>query len=236
MFERALIFVGGVAVGSAVTYLLMKNKMERDLEEQIEDVKRVYSDRYEEEALEEEEAEAADEESEVVKAMDPKVAKKLSIENMKKKDDLFHVEKLISEENYRTNYNAFSKPMPEEELKDMGNGADDDDDEDEDDGPDLYPREGVQDAPYVISQEEFINGNKYYDKTTLNYYDDGILEDEITEEIIDDIDAVIGRDSLTKFGEYEDDVVFVRNERLSTDYEVVRQYRDFAQIPRDDSD
>ena len=175
MWQKGLIFIGGVAVGSAVTYLLMKNKMERDLEAQIEDVKRVYYDD------DEDVAEIEVEDKPVIQAMDPEVAKKLSIENMKKKDDLFHVEKLISEESYRTNYNAFSKPMPEEELTDMGSGADDEDDDDDDDGiSDLYPREVAQDAPYVISQEEFINGNKFYDKTTLNYYDDGILEDEIT--------------------------------------------------------
>ena len=233
MWQKGLIFIGGVAVGSAVTYLLMKNKMERDLEAQIEDVKRVYYD--DDEDVAEIEVEE-NEEKPIIQAMDPEVAKKLSIENMKKKDDLFHVEKLISEESYRTNYNAFSKPMPEEELTDMGSGADDEDDDDDDGISDLYPREVAQDAPYVISQEEFINGNKFYDKTTLNYYDDGILEDEITEEIIDDIDAAIGRDSLTKFGEYEDDVVFVRNDRISTDYEVVRQYRDFAKIPPEDPD
>lgn len=230
MWQKGLIFIGGAAVGGAVVYLCMKGWMEKQIEEQVADVKRVYySD--DQDAGEIETEETPKEESKTVEVMDPEVAKKLSIENMKKKDNLFHVEKLIDDNGYRTNYNAFSKPMPEEEISDM----DDDDDDDDDLGYD-HPREGLEDRPYTISQDEFINGNKFYDKTTLNFYDDGILEDEITEEIIEDIDAAIGRDSLTKFGEYEEDVVFVRNDRLSTDYEVVRQYRDFAKIPPDDSD
>lgn len=226
MWQKGLIFIGGVAVGGAVIYLCMKGWMEKQIEEQVADVKRVYySD--DQDVGEIEVEETPEEKSKTVEVMDPEVAKKLSIENMKKKDNLFHVEKLINDNGYRTNYNAFSKPMPEEEISDM--------DDDDDLGYD-HPREGLEDRPYTISQDEFVNGNKFYDKTTLNFYDDGILEDEITEEIIEDIDAAIGRDSLTKFGEYEEDVVFVRNDRLSTDYEVVRQYRDFAKIPPDDSD
>lgn len=105
------------------------------------------------------------------------------------------------------------------------------DDDPDDPGP---PKEGIAETPYVISQEEFIGGNRFYDKLTLNYYDDGILEDDLTEEIIDHPFEVLGRDFVGKFGEYEDDVVFVRNEKLSTDYEVIRQYRNFIESRRVD--
>ena len=240
MWKKALIFAGGVVVGGAATYLFMRHKMERIIEEEVEDVKKVYArDETGETGIlglisKNDTDEGSREDN--PHALDPAEAKRISMENMKRKDDLLHVEKLIVNNGYSspTNYNIFSKPLPEEEIRDLGTGADDEMEEDEDD--EGYPKESVADRPYTISGEEFVNGNKFYDKTTLNYYDDGILEDEITEEIIEDIDAAIGMDSLTKFGEYEEDVVFVRNERLSTDYEVVRQYRDFAQIPKEDSD
>lgn len=80
--------------------------------------------------------------------------------------------------------------------------------------------------PYVISPEEF--GEKDYDTVSLTYYSDGVLEDDFGN-IIENIEGTIGIDSLNTFGEYEDDSVFVRNDDLETDYEIlldVRSYRE----------
>lgn len=74
-------------------------------------------------------------------------------------------------------------------------------------------------GPYRISPDEY--GDTYnYNTAHLTYYaGDDILADE-ADELIDDIDGTIGLDSLDHFGEYEEDVVFVRNDELKTDYEV----------------
>ena len=40
----------------------------------------------------------------------------------------------------------------------------------------------------------------------------------------------IGKDSLTHFGEYEDDSVFVRNDRLKADYEILMDQRTYAEV------
>lgn len=74
--------------------------------------------------------------------------------------------------------------------------------------------------PYVIPPDDF--DEEGYETVTLYYYDDGVLEDMLTKEIIEDVDELIGEDSLTHFGEYEDDSVFVRNDRLKTDFEILR--------------
>lgn len=77
--------------------------------------------------------------------------------------------------------------------------------------------------PYVISQEEFDQGNAHFDKITLSYYDiDDVLADE-RDEVIPRVDDVIGRSSLTEFGSQCDDdrIVHVRNERYGADYEVI---------------
>ena len=55
---------------------------------------------------------------------------------------------------------------------------------------------------------------------TLLYYKDHVLTDE-DNNIIEDIDDVIGFDSLTRFGEFEDDTVYVRNDKYRVDYEVI---------------
>lgn len=74
--------------------------------------------------------------------------------------------------------------------------------------------------PYVISPEEFGEYDDY-PRITLYYYSDQILTDD-NHDIIHDVDRLIGWDSLTHFGEYEDDSVYVRNDHLKRDFEVLR--------------
>ena len=75
--------------------------------------------------------------------------------------------------------------------------------------------------PYVISPLEF--GDKEdegYTTVSLMFYSDGLLADDMGE-VIENIDETVGVDSLNHFGEYEDDSVFVRNDRLKIDYEIL---------------
>ena len=78
--------------------------------------------------------------------------------------------------------------------------------------------EPIMAKPYVISPEEF--GEADYPTESLTYYADGILTDE-RNDIIEDVERMVGMESLNHFGEYEDDSVFVRNDELRTDYEIL---------------
>ncbi len=89
---------------------------------------------------------------------------------------------------------------------------------------DDYPR------PYVITPEEF-SENFEYDTVDITYFADGVLADE-NNEPIEDIENTIGRDAVRHFGEYEPDSVYVRNERLKCDYEILRDERRYADIKR----
>lgn len=82
--------------------------------------------------------------------------------------------------------------------------------------------------PYVISPDEF---SELYDYNTisLTYYSDHILAYD-DDELIDDIEAVVGVESLNHFGEYEDDSVFVRNDRLKCDYEILLDQRKYSDV------
>lgn len=72
---------------------------------------------------------------------------------------------------------------------------------------------------HVIPPEEF--GETGYETESLTYYADKVLTYEATDEVVDNVDELVGKDSLTKFGEYEDDSVFVRNEILEKDFEIL---------------
>ncbi|MCA1800665.1 MAG: hypothetical protein LC687_06440 [Actinobacteria bacterium] len=86
------------------------------------------------------------------------------------------------------------------------------------------------DHPYIISEEEYMNNETSYDQSQLTYYEgDGTLADSRDKEI-PLIDNVAGEDNLTQFGHGSGDVniVFIRNERLELDFEVLRSEGKYA--------
>ena len=73
--------------------------------------------------------------------------------------------------------------------------------------------------PYVISPDEYGEMDDY-DLYSYTYYADKVLTDE-NNEPIEDVDQRIGLESLNHFGEYGDDSVYVRNDELKADYEIL---------------
>lgn len=99
---------------------------------------------------------------------------------------------------------------------------------------------GVEEMPVVnpriITPEEFAE-NPAYDTVSLTYYEDNVYEDEwgvIYDK--DDIEATVGLDAVTHFGEYEEDSVFVRNDEMLTDYEILRDTRTYRETYGKDPD
>lgn len=83
-------------------------------------------------------------------------------------------------------------------------------------------------APYVIPPEQF-GDEEEYTQISLTYYADEVLTDDL-DKIIHDIEGTVGYESLSHFGEYEDDSVFVRNERLKCDYEILLDQRNYSDV------
>ena len=86
----------------------------------------------------------------------------------------------------------------------------------------------INDKPYVISPDEFGELDDY-DTISLTYYADQVLVDE-DDELVEDIEETVGFESLNAFGEYEDDSVFVRNDRLKCDYEILLDQRKYSDV------
>ena len=83
--------------------------------------------------------------------------------------------------------------------------------------------------PYVITPEEF--GCYEYQEVSLTHYSDGILTDE-QDNPIEDVDGTVGADYASHFGEYEDDSVFVRNDRMKMDFEILADLRKYSDLPK----
>lgn len=87
--------------------------------------------------------------------------------------------------------------------------------------------------PHIISPDEF-GDQDGYDEISLTYYSDGTVTDDNDRAMSEDeVEETIGKDSLTHFGEYEDDSVFVRNDRLKVDYEILQDQRSYADVLRE---
>lgn len=179
-----LTFTAGAAVGSVVTWKLIKTKYEQIAQEEIDSVKESFSNKPNYEGPEDsDEAERANEPNPT---------------------DIREYASKLQSEGY-TDYSNVNNSKPEKKTV----------------------ADNVE-KPYVISPEEY-GDIEEYDCIELTYYEDGVLTDD-GDEIIDDVDAIVGEGSLETFGDYEDDSVHVRNDRLKCDYEILRDPRKYSDV------
>ena len=132
---------------------------------------------------------------------------------------------------------AFSKKKPQAVKKDVEISSDQPPEE-----PDIQKyqevlqnagyapdkRETGVEKPYVIPPEEF-GEFPDYSRSNLTLYADGVLTDE-NNDPVDDIEGTVGIESLSHFGEYEDDSIHVRNDARKSDYEILLDPRDYNDI------
>jgi hypothetical protein len=184
--SKVFIFAAGAAVGSVVTWKILKTKYERLAQEEIDSVKEVYEKRYVN-RCEPTSGSAPDEttidEEPVEGESDP-----VTVE----------YEDILADNGYTTETTPTKKEATDTKK------------------------------PYVIAPEDF-GENDDYEITSLTYYADGILTDD-ADDPIDDIDLFVGKESLTHFGEYEDDSVYVRNDKFKCDYEILLDSRNYSDL------
>jgi len=94
----------------------------------------------------------------------------------------------------------------------------------------LRIREENPDKPYILHHDEYFENETEFEQSTLTYYTgDDTLVDEQSMPVGDDA-SVVGLDALTAFGHGSKDknVVYVRNEALEMDFEIVKDERKFS--------
>lgn len=123
------------------------------------------------------------------------MAQKIRDEVEKEDEDYEIAQSILEDCGYTTNgeFKGFERPSVEERLASV---------------------------PYVISPEMFGEaygaGNIY----TMTYYaKNGVLVDD-TSGMVEDIETTVGYDALRRFGEYEKNIIHVRNDRYLKDIEV----------------
>lgn len=89
----------------------------------------------------------------------------------------------------------------------------------------------TEERPYIITQEEYLQNEKDYEQTKLSYFEgDDVLVDE-EDDPLPDPDDTVGEDHLVRFGHGSKDnnTVYVRNDALEMEFEIVRSYGKYAQ-------
>jgi hypothetical protein len=87
-----------------------------------------------------------------------------------------------------------------------------------------------EDVPYEISIQEFFEATDTNTQISIDYYD---LDNTVVDErgnIIPDHESIVGAENLLKFGDRseDNDIVYVRNPKLSTDFEITRNGKSYA--------
>ena len=188
-FINVLVFAAGAAIGSAVTWRIVKTRYDRIIAEEIESVKEAFADADTVVADESVEPNTDDEDR---REVSPKQINWADLEDLDEDEDMVEYSRLVK--NY-TNEKGGARIMANE--------------------------------PKVISPYDFGELDGYH-QVELTYYADGILEDD-EYNIVEDGDELLGPDALNSFGEYEEDSVFVRNDHLRTDFQILRDYRTYEE-------
>lgn len=199
-----LAFTAGASIGVVATWKLLEKKHEEAMQEEIDSIKKelkeYFSKKYSNKS----------EEVIINKNDEPKESVTEEIRKI--------YNNVISDKGY-TNYSDFAKSDSDDD--------EDDNDDSEEDKPVYAEKDTDMDEPYVISPEEF--GELDYEKISLTYYADDVLADEF-DGLVENVDSIVGLESLNTFGEYEDDSVFVRNDKLRCDYEILKDLRRWEDV------
>ena len=196
-------FAGGL-VGTAVTYIFVRQRLERSYIEATDSMRRVYAD-----LIAKEVGYKTDEEG----GEDPEVLAKLNRE----KPDIMESAKKVSETHQFVDY---SKHQKEKTVADV-------------EAEPLPKTKPAKPNYYTISPEEF-GDYEDYTSIFLTYYADGVVadtQDVIIED--DEIAESIGSDFADYFGEYEDDSVHIRNDIFKCDYQILADTRTFEMALKD---
>lgn len=197
--KNLIIFISGVAIGSAITYKLVSDKYENLIDDEIESVKESlgYYTKKDNSDDEKKPTESEDEEKVVYEPL---------------KTDKKDYENLIAYYNYHAGDNEEDDKSKDSfiELHKIEKSNE----------------HSFSENVYVIPPYEY-GSLTDYDQIELTYYNDGVLCDDMNE-VVEDVDFKVGRDFMNHFDEYDVTVVHVRNDIYKCDYEISKDIRDYS--------
>ena len=156
----------------------------------------------------------------------------------------YKILKKRNDEEIQSVIESFSKRQDPEEVSDTTEDEDNPEEKELEEAENVINQNGYADVsekekeevlgvetnkdPYVIEPAEL--GECDYPVVTLEYFTDGVVADE-EGNIVGNSDELIGEDFAAHFGDYEEDPdsVYVRNNNLKVDYEILKEYRSYPE-------
>ena len=198
-------FAAGAAIGSVATFMSIKNKYEQIAKEEIEEVREVYMNAIRK-----------------TKDVDDEHEESVPINEAPKVAELKSYKDVMNESGY-INYGNITEAEVEEMVKEKTK-------EIVEECNDILKKtedKVNKNKPYVIHPDDF--GDDYNTITLVYYKDDAVTTYDTGEVLTDkEVEDLIGEESLSHFGEYEEDSVFVRNDARKIDYEILRSEETYS--------
>lgn len=208
----AILFTAGAAIGSLVTWKVIKTKYEQIAQEEIDSVRDEY-DRLK--TIMQKQTEACRKVTEAAQNEDTDESEDDEYPEDEDRDFTEHEKEMVEYYKLSSKYRASTDNADENENCEEGDNGDED---------------SYINGPYIITPEEFNSSPPGYNAQPLDYFADGVLADGWGVKL--DIEETIGEDSIEHFGEYADGIVYVRNERNEIDYEVSIDPRTYDEVVR----
>lgn len=201
---NVILFATGAVIGSLVTWKVVKTKYEEIAQEEIDSVKSEYTQLMM---------------SMKKKLNDSVIRNDDNNDPDDNSDDSFDETEMTNYHRIVDSYRHSDNAEDDSDNDETQNEREGDEKEEDDEVPYIN-------GPYVISDDEF--GDRIdFSAQPLDYFADGVLADGWGVKL--DIDETIGEDALNHFGDYTDDIVYVRNEINEIDYEVTKDPRTYAE-------
>ena len=90
--------------------------------------------------------------------------------------------------------------------------------------------------PYGISPEDFVHNSRHHSQDTLIFYSgDGVFTDECAT-FVDDASLLVGEKWRMEIGKYEENVAYIRNDKIAKDYEIIVEDCSFADVKKHESE
>lgn len=225
--KGVLIFVSGAVVGGLGTWFAVKKYYETKADIEVESVREAYERK-------------VGEIDEPTNSLDGEIEGPEEIEddgNRPYAKALSSIDQRLAHKPPMTDYSKFFRSARDVDESEAEHPEDDEPYSDEEDAEQQEDYENFKlnddhkkalkehRAPYIIDAETFELTNDHYDKVSLCYYicddiltdDSGITPEEVSRtELLGNLLAVSG------FEDNEDDILYVRNDVRTTDYEITK--------------
>jgi hypothetical protein len=207
MLKNILIFLAGAGIGAGVCYIVCRDAMEKAIEDETLECEEFYKGLMASRGLTEDEhpEEAFDEAAEAFENFGEAIKEGIRSPSKEVYRAMAMKEEELVEEGV-INYSRTSgeeKPSLSELAKKVRKEA------------------KVDKGPYTISIESFMNEKEEYDKVTITHHSDNVYVDELGE-IMMGAAEFVGEEAYETLSNniHGFDVLYVRNDRLSIDYEI----------------